>query len=448
MTGLHCAHELKKRMPHRSIAIYERSAYLGGRICTKRHDQYVIGYAAPNYEPGKHGRFMSLLADLNVETEHVSSSQFVAIAPNFSRMLPDEVRLFDKEMCENGILPNVLMLSMYGIGKIFDHNNIVSPREVPTEDLKKIVRTTCTYNHVLLNRSGILDIFIDVFSVESLQFMRQCEGQFGVIASNPLASEFICQVFCKFAVFKWDVCSVGGGFNAIIERLTDRLSGLVDVRCRNTLVGIEPFPPNDIGRTYRLVFDTGAKVSCDHLILTTPPEKLREIDGVPNRILATIGTSLKRIDLFKTFVLLENPPWKKGKVELMTDVEQPRREDADADGDVLGFPKDDPNRKHETAILLRNNVSRMLNLAYPRETSGWRIKVIEMSGWYKKPATHAYVWRPGLDIGRVLDELSAFSLDASSKKHVHLCGETFSRHPCFMEGAISSAEDVVRRVVA
>jgi len=453
LCGLHCAYKLIEHHDDLSIGLYEKKPYLGGRISTKRHDNYVIEYVTPNYEPGKRNRFMTLLSELDIHSENLTPSPFAPSAPEFASLLPDEVKVFEKEMCVNGRLPDVLMLCMYCIRKVLAQNKIHHPWEVHAEELQQIVKKTCKYKNRFLHEVGILEIFHDFFSVECLQYMRRCEGQFGMISNNPQASEFFCRMFSMFAIFRWNVCTVGEGLNAIIERLSDKLIGKVDVQCSSKLLGVRcAFPHVRDRPTYKLSFESGSTVTCDHLVLTVPPENLCSIAGVPNTIKMLIRSSLKRVKLFKIFVIVENPPWGNGKAELMTDIELIHNmSDPQHTEGMMVFYTDTPystDENDESAILLRNKVSEILRVTYPQEKPSWKIKVVEMRDWYAKPALHSYVWHAGVDVKRVLGELGSFSLGFSPKENVHICGETFSDHQCFMEGAISSAEKVADKIAA
>jgi hypothetical protein len=76
--------------------------------------------------------------------------------------------------------------------------------------------------------------------------------------------------------------------------------------------------------------------------------------------------------------------------------------------------------------------------------------------WSAKPfGGAAHLWRPGysaaLSGNRVRDPLHGFVLNSQSVKHavpnVHICGEAYSSHQGFIEGALDTAQVVVDRVI-
>ena len=130
LCGLHCATtllETNTEHSRHSIAIREKKPYLGGRICTKRHDTYVMEYVAPNLETGKQSMLMSLLSKLNISSDSMDVSPFAPKPPDFASLSPDELVLFEKELSVNGKMPDVFMIFMFGVRKILDHNGIHLP---------------------------------------------------------------------------------------------------------------------------------------------------------------------------------------------------------------------------------------------------------------------------------------------------------------------------------
>ena len=66
--------------------------------------------------------------------------------------------------------------------------------------------------------------------------------------------------------------------------------------------------------------------------------------------------------------------------------------------------------------------------------------------WGKEPYHGAgHVWRPNAKSWEVLARLRAFSLinDQEKHKNIHICGEAYSDHQGFIEGALRSAQGVL-----
>ena len=65
---------------------------------------------------------------------------------------------------------------------------------------------------------------------------------------------------------------------------------------------------------------------------------------------------------------------------------------------------------------------------------------------YIGAACHA--WRHGVKSWEVRERLQAFGLhDAPEVKNVHICGEAYSDYQGFIEGALRSAEAVVKAII-
>ena len=463
LCGLYCAYMLSKETNY-NIHIFERLAYLGGRIVTKRHDNFLIEYGPAQFEPGTQTKLMKLVRDLNIDVTHFSSTTstpttYIKKAPNYSKLLPEEIEIFDLELLCNKKLPDPMILIMHCIKKIlrpqFDVFRKYHDRN--REKLQQFVRDVAKYEEKFIHDYEALELIKLVVSSACLEYIIQ-DGNFSYIVNkNTNASEFICLFIDLFAKFKWDFISINGGMHMIIDQLHNALNEKVTIHYSNELSQIEEIQ-NPLN--HKLSFNTGICTICKHVILTCPPEKILTIQGIPRQISNTIKFNLKRVKLFKIFVIIENPPWAEGTMELMTDI--PCREiqhfvDNNNEGKLV-FYGEEPQRKlwlnsepeykltdRETSILLRNKVSEILRASYPNHNT-WKIKVIEMNDWYSKPKLGIYLWHPGVDSDMIINNVASFSLTSAHEKNVHICGETFSNYQCFMEGALQSAQNVVLQI--
>jgi hypothetical protein len=67
--------------------------------------------------------------------------------------------------------------------------------------------------------------------------------------------------------------------------------------------------------------------------------------------------------------------------------------------------------------------------------------------WSREPYGAAcYSWEPGVKSWEILERLKAFSLIGSTKKNIHICGESFSDYNGFIEGSLRSACNVLKEI--
>ena len=461
LCGLYAAYLLMQQT-NAKIFMFEKMAYLGGRIITKRHDNFLIEYGPARFESGVQSKLMKLIFELGIEIEHFSGLPASANRPDYTKLSDEENMIFQTEDDTNHQLPDVLILIMFGIRKILQGqtcNFKKNSNEQTRTKLKQIVRETAKFKGKFLYEYGILDLLKEVLSEECINFILQ-EGHFYyMIDKNTNAAEHVCMFLDLFALFKWDFVSVKGGMHIIIEKLHRHVSDKIKIHYRNQLLHLEQLKKTNL---YKLAFDTGVNIVCKHVIFTVPPDHISHIEGIPRQICNLMKFNLKRVKLFKIFVIIENPPWADGTMELMSDV--PCREvqqfvDNSNNEGMLVFYGDEPLRKlwfnseeentlsdKETSILLRNQVCEILRISYP-DNNNWRIKVIEMNDWYRKPNLGVYLWKPGIQCFPIVNQLAAFSLSGDDVRNVHICGEAFSEYQCFMEGSLRSAENVVRYIM-
>jgi monoamine oxidase len=464
LCGLYAAYKLSLETNY-SICIYEKMAYLGGRIMTKRHDNFLIEYGPTHFESGVQSSMMQLLHNLNIEVERSSHALRHDVECDVSAMLLDEAELFEKENAASSKMPDPIVVIMHAIKKVFKQQATLykmNINEKNKDKLKRIVREKGKFNGKHLHDWGIHDLFKEVLSEECLNYVLQ-EGQFYyMIDQNPNAAEHICMFIDMVATFRWDFVSIKGGMHSLISALEKEVQSRVQVVQKHELIGIEALKHSDL---YRLNFNHGTQqVSkvCRKVILTTPPDQLCLIHGIPRHVSNLMKVHLKRVQLFKVFVIIENPPWNEGTFEIMTDI--PCREvqqfiDHQSNEGMIVFYGDEPYRKmwfkdtdgnllseSETNIVLRNTVSDILRMSYPGKND-WKIKIIEINDWFSKPQLGMYLWKPGVNSGQIIAKLSQVSIGSKHDRNIHICGETFSDFQCFMEGALRSADNVVKHII-
>lgn len=74
-----------------------------------------------------------------------------------------------------------------------------------------------------------------------------------------------------------------------------------------------------------------------------------------------------------------------------------------------------------------------------------QILAASIRDWSLKPAKGAtHFWRPGIDIEKVIDYLKAFSFKGDNSQKIHICGEAYSDYQGFIEGALRSADKILK----
>ncbi len=78
-----------------------------------------------------------------------------------------------------------------------------------------------------------------------------------------------------------------------------------------------------------------------------------------------------------------------------------------------------------------------------------QVEVCAIRDWSRPPFwAGCHVWKPGAKSWEAVEQLRSFGLlGAKEADNIHVCGEAYSDYQGFIEGALRSAEDVVREIV-
>lgn len=461
ISGLYASYKLSDHEKPLKVALFEKDDHLGGKILTKKYDNFLIEYGPLRFETGVQSKVMKLFYQLGVEVEPVVGLSQSETMPNENLMTDEEKELFKEDQSSLGYSYATRIMLM-ALKKVLQNQwdfEFISIHESDLEIRKSILKKHGKFNGKHLYEYGILDVFKKVLSPECLRYVIQ-EGYFYyMIDKNPNAAEHICILLDILEALRWEFVSVKHGVQSVVDKLYDCLHEKIDITLNTCLMKIEELTPH-----YKLTFGNGQIKICDHVILTVPPECLSRIDGISHIIKPILKKHLILVELFKIFVIVENPPWNEDKNtevvsqfpcrEIMTYIDESSNEG------MIMFYGDERYRKYWFAVdssiiteeqkreQLKVKIEENLKIMYPKSET-WNIKVIELNDWINSSREQkgVYLWKSGINCQETIQKVSSFSMAKQSKKGIHICGETFSEYQCFMEGSIRSTEKVVSSIL-
>lgn len=462
ISGLYVARQLSDYSRDLDMVLYEKNAYLGGRIITKRFDNFVVEYGPIRFETGIQSTLMRLLVDLDINVEKVTDLYITEKEPNYEKLSSEEFQVLTKEV--HSRVPKSTRAIMYAMKCVLkDQWDFESTplHETELELRKSILKKYGTFDGKRLCEYGILDLFRQVLSRECLKFVVEQGYFYYMIDKNPNAAEHICVLLDIMESFRWDFVRIPGGVQSIVGRLSETLNKEISIQTSMELCEVQ-----EKRDYYRLTFKDGSKADTKRLILALPPNSLMDIKGIGNILAPIIKNHLMVVQLFRIFVIVDNPPWSQNRTEIVAEL--PCREisyfvDHAKNEGMIMFYGDDRNSKYwfsvehqetlaprEKSKLVKDKLQNLLTAMYPAPSKPWKIKVVEINnfepnGW-NGTEQGVYLWKSGIDCQSVNESLSCFSLSSKGRKNVHVCGESFSEYQCFMEGALRSAEKVARRI--
>ena len=459
ISGLYTAYKLCERDPNLKIGLFEKDNKLGGRIVTKKYENFLIEYGPLRFETGIQSKLMELLFQLEVAVEPVDGMSMSRSErmPDMSLLTDDERDIFKTDNNKHGYsYPTKLI--MYGMKKVLRNQwdfECTSVHDIDIEVKKNVLKKYGHFEHKPLYHYGILDVFKKVLSEEALNYVLT-EGYFYyMIDKNPNAAEHICFLIDLLESLRWEFVSVKDGVHTVVERIAECVKESATVTCGMKITKVKETQHD----TYEAIFADGHIVTCRHIVMTMPPEALSRVDGISHITAPILKKQLTPVQLFKIFVVVENPPWNdEGTTDVVSQF--PCREviyqmDKNSNEGMIMFYGDERYRKYwfsadnTNGNYLEEKIHDLLTNMYP-DSRDWKIKVVELNDWMhvNKEQLGVHLWKSGTNCQEIIERVAAFSLSPQRKhKGIHICGEVFSEYQCFIEGALRSAEKVVDHIV-
>jgi len=213
----------------------------------------------------------------------------------------------------------------------------------------------------------------------------------------------------------------------------------------------------------------------DHVVLALPRSPLMQLRSFLPAYIGDLADSVIPIPLIKCFFVNERPWWDESTPIQTRAITTPAREihyacrgEGDSRRGIAMVYGEPPTmhywtpfvhqREHLKAEL--NGDRRLVNgyLKYLRSdpdstdqeaiaAEAAQISCFGIRDWSREPFNAGcHFWKAGVRVEDAIKELSMFSLDASSPKNVHICGESYSDFQGFIEGGLRTALEVIRLV--
>ena len=392
ISGLYLAHNLYEK--YKNILLLEVSSELGGRIKTDTLKGFPVELGAARFS-NHHKYLFKLIEELNLKDKCVE--------------LPKEI---------NHIYEN----------KKINYN---------LDKIKKIYKSKRSKKD--LEKITLLQHCIDVFGQEEAYKFKDMYGY---------DAEFIkMNAYSAMKMFKNDLLNesgkyyiLNGGLSQIVNNLEDQLNNKITIK-KNALV-------TDIT-------DTKVKVDINNSSETFTGKKI--ISTMPY-------LQLKKIDLFKEYKTIDNvtpipliriyakyPLNKKtGKVwfhnipRTITDNYIRHIIPIDYDNGIIMLCYSDLYRAD-----MWNNWSR-LGDEILTDKLHTEIKTLFKITPPKPIEYKIYYWGDGVHMWKVnasMDESYKRLLKPFDDKEIYLCNEAFSKHQCWIEGALNMANDVIKKII-
>jgi monoamine oxidase len=440
IAGLYCClHALQGR----SIALFEATERIGGKVETVEMEGFTAEYGAMRFDPERQPLIGRLIQELGLETEPFPEYTSPGV----------ELRRTRYDLTESEEHLTTLELMTLAICRILDKpgDELLAMTEAELEQVRRGWR----YEGEPLWKYGLWNLFSHVLSYEALKYIIMDGSFYHFLHENPGAAAWMINWVKMLQMSKY-LKGIKGGIQRITSAMLEKAErNGVGIYKRHTLKSIVPSK----SKRLTLVFENGKRCESNHVILAIPPRSLRSISGLPSSLTRLLGLVLE-IPLLKCFFIVKDPWWKEN-IPNQDIGSFPTREvhyySRDGIGNVMVYA-DRPyinfwNRfvnsiQHEAAETCCNEE---LRLAFARsmQIDPDRIVAYGIRDWGRKPYGAAcHLWKPGIEFWKVSEELEAFSLqeDATALRNVHICGEAFSDYQGFMEGALRSAENVMRRI--
>lgn len=471
VSGLYSAYHLKKTNPHLKIALFEMLPILGGRIQTGSfaNGLFLPGFGALRIEPDFQTEMHKFIQDLNIPTQPIEQGEAKSSAiPRIDLLSQEEQEAISKNVHQAADM-TLLELGLNKIlGDQWDLNELGTPGE-HRDCLIEAFRSTATYKGKPLYQQGIWNVFSDVLSYAAVDFFREKGAYYNMKNDNQNAADWIVLLLNQRAM-RMPSYLPKGGMIEMINVMARSITTLgVAINLNHQLFALHQQDDSSI----LLQFDGQRSCVANHVILAIPQYPLKKLSHCFPKKITTLLESVIPMPILWIAATLKNPPWREGaeptcgenaplraahleyKVHenvpygmAMLYCDAPWREFwryyiEDEVEDFEGYQylpqvNQNPFLKQE----IEKSMQQMFNLQQQPSIEEWGIR-----DWGRPPfGAGVHFWRVGAKAKDIICELSAFSLSENKDKRVHICGEAFSEFQGYFEGAIRTANGVIKAI--
>jgi len=486
VSGLYCAYKLSKERSDAKIVVLEKLSRIGGRIKTECFRSHVLDYGPMRFEPKLQQRFASLIRELDINVKEFPPYTCPHAKPDLNTLPFDEVAAINRY----ATLPPAFALLKYGLSRVLEDQWNVDNDDIddPNRDArKKWLKRDGMFQGRYLHDHGLWDTLAHVLSKNALDFLLHKGTFYHMLELNPNAADQICFMLDILATANDHLITIEGGSETIIDKLKDALAKNTNVTIKtstavkrftdppicleNFQVGKEWKQPVTVEVVYQDL-NTDEEMPetyvADHAIFTCQKQAYSYIEGF-NKSIRRALDNVMVVELFKIFVIFENPPYTKETIPLPnTNADKiPCRElhydyDERNNTGMIMIYGDLPTinywrvfHKRESVFPigdrndhLKNHLAHYLRTLFADEnkpnTLPHTILHYSIMDWSHAPYNAGvHLWKPGVVSEDIIGFLSFFG----HHRNLHVCGETYSNYQGFIEGGLRTVDTVIQSIL-
>lgn len=477
-SGLYASYRIIQRNPKTSIALFEKSNRLGGRIYTKHEGNLVQEYGPMRFELQLQPNFNKLLKELDIQTKPFAGyTAQPDRMPDFNKLTFAEVQAIHTNQKR---LPPAFALLKHALQDILEDqwdiesDNLSNP--VIRDMQKRWLLNHGTFQGRPLHKHGLWDTLAHVLSKEAIDYIREDGTFYHMIHTNPNAANHILFILDMLVTQPHGLVTINGGTHQLIDSLYQRICPHVTVNMNeridvfdavtNNEGNIDLFLNTHHGSHPSLEPDSGNydMVQCKHLIFTCPKRALQHVRGFDPSVYTHLN-SVITVKLFKIFIVIENPAWDESNIPLPNTNAHlvPCREvhydyDPVAKRGQIMIYGDEPSLNYWSSFCtgwdmttpevnnnphLLNHLYHYIRILFPNHKNNMVIHRYAIMDWSREPnGCGVHMWRPGFQSEHIIDKL----ICTGPHKNVHIVGEAYSGYQGFLEGCITSVDNLLQHI--
>ncbi|TAL50854.1 MAG: FAD-binding protein [Methylovulum sp.] len=440
VAGLYCAMHAAS---DRRVALFEGSHRFGGKLETVSMQGFDAEYGAMRFDPIRQFRMGELIDELGIETLSF---------PEYSSPPAQQCRLnYHLDADEQNL--TTLELYKFAIQRVLDVSE-AQMLALSEKQLESIRRERVFFGRPLWEQ-GLWNALGRVISHNALRYIVMEGSFFHFIHENPGAAAWMI-TWVKMLQMSPNLRTIRHGMQSLTGTMLERLQQRdADIHRAHVLTALERYDRERV----RLHFSEGQTCIAKHVVLALPEHCLSRVGGLPPGVRAMFGSVLD-IPLLKCFFVVEDPWWDEDIPHLdmpnlpAREIHYQKRDGKGlvmvyADRPYLGFWSQYLRKGYETRAEIDGDQG--LPQAFSRfiGIDPERIVSYGVRHWGVEPYGAAcHLWKPGIKSWAVQEKMAAFALERNGPANVHICGEAFSDYQGFIEGALRTAHEVMRRMAS
>jgi hypothetical protein len=426
ISGIYTAYKLVKRNPHTKILLLESSNRIGGRLHTvtcncptdAKHANVLLDVGGARFSTNQ-PCILSLIKELNF-TDKIypidGTTKYIPIKPDYNTAISLK-------------FPTVDSIITY-VSSYIKHNKIPPSTLINTTLVKFIKQYLDSENPTL--SQYIQDLFPYYSELAILNAYD---------AIKLFTNEFAAKT--KYMILK-------GGLQQLTDKLYSNIQHKITLHKQTPLLAIQIDGKHDNTNTntYTLVSSNGKTFKTSKLILALTQPALKKIKYIYTKIPKLIN-SVSPQPLYRMYACYPiNPITKKvwfdgiGKVATTLPIKYIIPINYDAGVTMISYT-DGKYAKYWMQIVANNStafkaeLSRQLHLMFP-DIDIPKPKWIKHYPW----TIGAAYWKTGSDSEKLIPQI----IKPFKNEEIYICGEQFSRHQAWVEGALETSDMVLAKM--